>query len=216
MFEDSDGDAAFDLGGRHEAFPVPDLPPQRSRPTSPIDIPAPKGRKARPSRPRLSAKPPSELVEKTQLAAAAAAAAADGKAHAVLKREAGDGPMQIARSSSGAGLAKRSNSSSNHQIKRSASASARAELDRNRDFAIAEAKQRGIKASAWDAYPGGVMLELPESDSDATASDTDTEDELGHETELQKSARTLTKEGVVVLKLFTIEEVQMYRRGRDV
>ena len=80
MFEDSDGDtlAVFSLGGRGESFPVPELPPQLSRPTSPVSIPPAKARH------RVSAEP----------------------MHAVLDRAVGDGPMQIKRSSSAATAAR--------------------------------------------------------------------------------------------------------------
>jgi hypothetical protein len=90
-------------------------------------------------------------------------------------------------------------------IKRSSSSVVRAEMNRQRDIAVADAQRRGIKAKAWDAYPGGVMLELSDSD-------TDTEDETEPETDLQKAARNLSRDGAVVLKLFTEEEIERYRQ----
>ena len=177
MFEDDDGDtlAVFNLGGRGASFPVPELPPQLSRPTSPVSIPPAKA--AASARHRVSAEP----------------------VHAVLDRSVGEGPMQIKRSSSAAAAAR-----AVPQIKRSSSSVVRAEMNRHRDIAVADAQRRGIKAKAWDAYPGGVMLELSDSD-------TDTEDETEPETDLQKAARNLSRDGAVVHKLFTEEEIERYR-----
>src|SRR4051812_21806544 len=102
MFEDADGDtlAVFSLGGRvgrADSFPVPELPPDVSRPTSPINIPARKvvaasastGRKGRPGRPRLNSKPAAESIHH---------AVSAEQMHAVLEREIGEGPLQIKRS----------------------------------------------------------------------------------------------------------------------
>jgi len=121
MFEDSDGDtlAVFSLGGRNASFPVPELPPQLSRPTSPVSIPP--ARAASSSRHRVSAEP----------------------MHAVLDRAVGDGPMQIKRSSSAAAAAR-----AVPQIKRSSSSVVRAEMNRHRDIALALMPRRWASATA--------------------------------------------------------------------